>query len=200
MNSRLRNGALALAPVFMLFAAVGCAHKKPPPPPVQPTAAAEPTGACCAQDGTCMVTTQANCASPSTWQGKDTSCSPNPCTQPPPPPPPSAPAMMQDAYFDFDKSDIRSDARDSLNVDGQALVAHKDVKVLLEGHCDERGTVEYNLALGQRRADSAKNYLSQYGVDAGQLSTISYGEERPFASGHDEKSWQLNRRVHFVKQ
>ncbi len=107
---------------------------------------------------------------------------------------------LKDVFFDFDKFNLRDDAKGTLDSDGKQLVDAAGTNVLLEGHCDERGTVEYNLALGQKRADAVKSYLVQYGVDASKLSTISYGEERPFAQGHDEAAWSLNRRVHFVKK
>jgi len=120
----------------------------------------------------------------------------------PPPPPPQKPVeiTLTDVFFDYDKSNLRDDARQTLNVDAQALQQNGDTKALLEGHCDERGTVEYNLALGERRAQSAKNFLVQYGIDAGRINTISYGKERPFVQGHDESAWSQNRRVHFVVQ
>jgi peptidoglycan-associated lipoprotein len=120
---------------------------------------------------------------------------------------PAAPAVepqtemvLQDVYFDYDKANLREDARLTLEQDAQMLSRNTGSRVLLEGHCDERGTVEYNLALGDRRAQSVKSYLVQFGVDAGRLSTISYGEERPFAPGTDEAAWSQNRRVHFVIQ
>jgi peptidoglycan-associated lipoprotein len=126
---------------------------------------------------------------------------PTPAPTPPPPAPTPAPAFQfQDVFFDFDKYNIRADGRGALDADGKYLVGNSDAKVLLEGHCDERGTVEYNLALGQKRADAAKSYLIKYGVNPDQLSTISYGKERPFALGHDEAAWAQNRRVHFVTQ
>jgi len=107
---------------------------------------------------------------------------------------------LRDVFFDYDRFVLRDDARDALTGDGKFLVDNAGAQVLLEGHCDERGTVEYNLALGERRAGAVKGYLVQYGVDASRLRTISYGEERPFAQGQDEAAWSQNRRVHFVKQ
>jgi peptidoglycan-associated lipoprotein len=117
------------------------------------------------------------------------------------PPMAEAPASIElkDIYFEFDQSRIRSDAMNTLNANGKALLADPTVRVTLEGHCDERGTVEYNLALGDRRARSSKDYLVSYGIDAARLSTVSYGEERPFVQGHVESAWSQNRRVHFVK-
>lgn len=127
-----------------------------------------------------------------------------PAPPPPPPPPPPAPAPkaperveLQDVFFDYDKSDIRSDARATLTENGKRLVGASGM-VTIEGHCDERGTTDYNLALGDRRAAAAKDFLVSYGVDAGRLKTISYGENRPFAMGHDEAAWAQNRRAHFV--
>jgi peptidoglycan-associated lipoprotein len=125
---------------------------------------------------------------------------PTPPPTPPPPPPPPPVLTLNDVFFDFDKYNLRDDAMAVLKTDGQGMMDITNGNVLLEGHCDERGTVEYNLALGQKRADAVKSYLTQYGVDAARLSTISYGEERPFAQGHDESAWSQNRRVHFVKQ
>ena len=80
------------------------------------------------------------------------------------------------------------------------LKAASGVKIVVEGHCDERGTNEYNLGLGERRANSVKNYLVSLGVSASRIRTISYGEEKPFAAGHDESAWKLNRRAHFGLQ
>ena len=123
-------------------------------------------------------------------------------TPPPPPPPPQEDAGawrsgIQDVFFDYDKYDIRSDARSVLQANGTALKEHTANALVLEGHCDERGTPEYNLALGQRRADAVLAYLKDLGVDMGQVQTVSYGEERPFSQGSDESSWSQNRRVHF---
>jgi peptidoglycan-associated lipoprotein len=105
---------------------------------------------------------------------------------------------LKDAFFDTNKSELRPDARDALAADATWLKDHASVKVLLEGHCDERNTEEYNLALGWRRANMARAYLVSLGVAADRIATISYGEERPFATCHDESCWSQNRRVHFV--
>jgi len=109
-------------------------------------------------------------------------------------------AETHDAYFDFDKSNLRTDARTALSGDATAL---KDIfkdfpgaKITVEGDCDERGSAEYNLALGDRRATEAKDYLVEFGVPAAQLNTISYGKERPVCTEHDEECWQKNRRAH----
>jgi peptidoglycan-associated lipoprotein len=105
---------------------------------------------------------------------------------------------LGDVFFDFDKAEIRDDARGTLTDNGRKLMEVSDAMILIEGHCDERGTVEYNLALGERRAQAAKDFLVNYGVPASRIDTISYGENKPFAMGHDEGAWQQNRRAHFV--
>lgn len=126
-----------------------------------------------------------------------------PPTPPPPPPPPPAhetPAApeMSDVYYDYDSATLRDDARSTLTENGRMLVQATSTRVTVEGHCDERGSVDYNLALGERRAAAAKDFLVSYGVGAERIETISYGENRPFALGHDEASWAQNRRAHFV--
>ena len=101
-------------------------------------------------------------------------------------------------FFDLDKSDLRADAREALTKDAEFLRSYPQVRVSLEGHCDERGSTEYNLGLGQRRAEAAKNFLISLGITADRVETISWGKERPFCTEHDETCWQQNRRAHFV--
>ena len=113
---------------------------------------------------------------------------------------PTAPAQLADIYFDYDQSKIRSEAMTVLSSNGKVLMGEIGTQVTLEGHCDERGTVEYNLALGDRRARAAKDYLVSYGVESSRISTISYGEERPAAMGHNESAWAQNRRAHFARK
>ena len=120
---------------------------------------------------------------------------------PPPPPPPPAPApapVLNNIYFDFDRYNIRPGDAETLKKNVDWFKANAGTKVRIEGNCDERGTVEYNLALGQKRADSAKNYLSGLGVDAKMLDTISYGKERPVCTEHNEACWAQNRKDAFV--
>ncbi len=105
---------------------------------------------------------------------------------------------LQDAFFEFDKSVIRPDAREALDENIRVLDANPGARVVIEGHADERGTNEYNLALGERRANAVRDYLMAGGIDPERISTISYGEERPFCLGHDETAWQCNRRGHVV--
>lgn len=124
---------------------------------------------------------------------------------PPPPPPPAPtaeelfPQRVQDAYFDFNKFDIRADARSALGKTADFLREYPQVKVNIEGHCDERGSTEYNLTLGDRRAAATKQYLVSLGISADRISTVSYGKEKPFCDQHTEECWQTNRRGHFVK-
>lgn len=143
-------------------------------------------------------------------------------TPPPPPPPqveevtpPAAPdttgqamremqaamdadrARIQTVYFDYDKSDIRADQRERVTTNAEILRRWTAWQVSVEGNCDERGTNEYNLALGERRAASGKQALVAAGVDAGRITTVSYGEERPANPGHDDAAWGQNRRDEF---
>src|SRR5215475_470995 len=97
-------------------------------------------------------------------------------------------------FFDYDSYEIRPDAQDTLKKQGAWLQQYRQYTVTIEGHCDERGTREYNLALGERRANGVKNYLVALGVDGNRLTTISYGKERPAVEGHDESSFAQNRR------
>ncbi len=108
------------------------------------------------------------------------------------------PEVLKDIHFDFDKYDIRPDARPILSSIAEWLKKNRDINILLEGHCDERGTNEYNLALGENRAKSTKDYLVALGISPGRMKTISYGEERPLCLEKNEDCWQRNRRAHFV--
>jgi len=106
--------------------------------------------------------------------------------------------LLKDIHFDFDKYDIRPGDTEILKENAALLMKYPKVKIQIEGHCDERGTVEYNLALGERRANSTKKYLISLGVKADRISTISYGKERPLDPGHNEEAWAKNRRAHEV--
>ena len=167
--------SVTLVALILTFLFVGCAKEEPPPPTVE----AKPPAA------------------------------PPPPPPPPPPvtPPPAGPSISQqefqafqnqDINFDFDKYDLRPDARTILDRKVAFLNQYSSVRTQIEGHTDERGTNEYNLALGERRANAAKQYLTTAGISAGRLSTISYGEERPLDPGHNEAAWARNRRDHFV--
>jgi peptidoglycan-associated lipoprotein len=130
-------------------------------------------------------------------------------TQAPPPPPPPTPSVsdedlfsqnIRDIYFDYDKSDVRGDQQSSMQADAQFLGQHSNINITIEGHCDERGSTDYNLALGDQRASAVKNALVAAGVNAGRIKTISYGKEKPFCMESNEACWQQNRRGHFVYQ
>jgi len=134
-----------------------------------------------------------------------------PLTEEPPPPPPPPPTdesgdldtpadlELQTIYFEYDKYSLKSDAKDALSKNAATLGAHTGVTVVIEGHCDERGTVEYNLALGEKRARAARDYLVDLGIQADRIRTISYGEERPVDPGHSESAWSKNRRADFLR-
>ena len=108
--------------------------------------------------------------------------------------------LLKDIHFEFDKYDIRSEDEAILKENAAFLKNNPKMKIQIEGHCDERGTVEYNLALGERRANNTKKYLVSLGIPSDRVSTISYGKEKPFVAGHSEESWAQNRRAHFLFQ
>jgi peptidoglycan-associated lipoprotein len=127
---------------------------------------------------------------------------------PPPPPPPPPPTVdwdalflkeVRDAYFDFNKADIRADAREALGKTAEFLRNYPQIKVTIEGRCDERGSTEYNLVLGDRRATAVKNYLVSLGISADRINTTSLGKERPLCTESNEECWQKNRVGHFVR-
>ena len=111
-------------------------------------------------------------------------------------------ARIEDAYFDYDKHALRPDAIQALTADSvelrDILKDYPNYKLTIEGHCDERGSAEYNMALGEARAEAAKGYLVQVGIPGGQLVLVSYGKEKPACAEHDDPCWQKNRRIHIV--
>ena len=183
----------AFAAVSILF--VGCAKKQaaiaPPPPP--PATAAQ-------------TTTPKPSPPPSR-----AAVSPQPTTATPTPRYPSAAtraridqllARIEDAYFDYDKATLRPDALKALEADStelrDILKDYPAYQLTVEGHCDERGSAEYNMALGDKRAQTAKDYLVQVGIPSGQLNVKSYGKADPICEDHNEVCWQRNRRIHIV--
>ena len=106
--------------------------------------------------------------------------------------------LLGDVFFDYDQFELRQDARDRLAQNAKFLTSHPEFVLTIEGHADERGTNDYNLALGEKRANAAREYLSTLGVGAERLRTVSYGEERPFCGESSESCWQQNRRAHFT--
>jgi len=107
-------------------------------------------------------------------------------------------SLLKDIYFDFDKYDVRPEDALILKENADLLKKYPNVKIQIEGHCDERGTSEYNLALGERRANSTKNYLVSLGISPERISIISYGEEKPLDPNHGEEAWAKNRRAHTI--
>jgi peptidoglycan-associated lipoprotein len=155
----------------------------------------------------------AGCAKKATEAPPTPSAPPPTNTAPPTPsqpaqpetPAPSAPAPTSGAisdlkpvFFDYDSDALRDDARSALDGNAKVLRDNGTLSLVIEGHCDERGTEEYNQALGERRANAARDYLVSAGIPVGRLRVISYGKARPFAEGHDESAWAQNRRAQFV--
>lgn len=130
---------------------------------------------------------------------------PPPAPTPAPAPTPDYATMdpgqygIQPVFFAYDKFDLSEQAMATLENNARIMNEHQAVSYLVEGHCDERGTVEYNLALGEKRAKAARDYLVSLGVSAARLRVTSYGEEKPFSTGHDESAWSQNRRAHFAR-
>jgi peptidoglycan-associated lipoprotein len=161
--------AMALATLF----AAGCAKKAAEAPPAPPPA-------------------------PPVVQPVTPVPTPTPVPEPPAPVPSVTASDFTDVFFDLDSYALRDDAKVALDRAAKLLRDKADVSITLEGHCDERGTVEYNQALGEKRANAARDYLVNAGVSAARIQSLSYGKERPFAEGHDESAWAQNRRAHFV--
>jgi len=189
-----RHSLIAVAAVALLSA--GCAKKQaavappPPPPSAAPAVAARPAPA------------------PAPVRAAVT---PRPAAPTPAPQYPNAAtrlridqllARIEDAYFNYNQATLRPDAMTALEADSaelrDILKNFPNYKLTIEGHCDERGSAEYNIALGEKRAEAAKDYLVQVGIPGAQLNTVSYGKERPVCTDHDEACWQRNRRVHIV--
>ncbi len=171
MKLRTIPGPLAFALLLVVFAGAGCAKRSrvAAAPPAAPPVAAETRE-----------------------------------TQPPAPSPPPAPDPAATArellpiFFAYDSHALDEAARATLDQNARKLRDQADLRIVIEGHCDERGTVEYNQALGERRARAVRDYLSWAGVPAARLTVVSYGKERPFEEGHTEAAWAANRRAHFV--
>ncbi len=175
---------------------------EPPPMPAEPPAETPPA----------VETPPAPAAPPAMEETRVAESPLTPSEEPPPPPAPApepspapAPAAppeveISDVYFDFDEFGLRSDAKTVLEANVRAMKADGSTKWLIEGHCDERGSLAYNLVLGERRAESVKRYLEDLGIAPAQLQIVTYGKERPFCKDHSEACWQSNRRAHFVRR
>jgi peptidoglycan-associated lipoprotein len=204
MSSRCRNGILVSLLISVVVLA-GCAKR----PAMTAASAPAPSGA--AQATAPPTTSPPDATTPSTpGSGSSGATTPGtPGSQPstgattagPTSRPPvsefTANPNLKDIYFDFDKYDIRPGDAKILDTNATWLKGNNNL-VLIEGHCDERGTNEYNLALGERRAKATMNYLVSQGVQAGRITIISYGEERPICTEHNEACWAKNRRAHFL--
>jgi len=198
MQTRLRSAVLVLSCLVLAVLLTGCpkrpvatvasapapaAPAPPPPPPPPPPAPAPPA--------------------PAPPPPPPPVVAPPPAPAPPPPPAPKEFApnpALKEIHFDFDKSNIRPGDAKILDASAAYLKANPNELVLIEGHCDERGTIEYNLALGERRAKSAMNYLVSQGIDAGRFTLISYGKERPLCTEKTEACWARNRRDQFLSK
>ncbi|MBM3222616.1 MAG: peptidoglycan-associated lipoprotein Pal [Candidatus Tectomicrobia bacterium] len=174
MTRRPVQSSVALVALILTFLFVGCAKEEPPPPTADSAARSTPT-----PGGAGPGAGGPGAGGPLGGQA-------------------AADFQNQDIYFDFDKYDLRADARATLDRKVAFMNQNASVRAQVEGHCDERGTNAYNLALGERRANAAKQYMTTAGVTAARLTTISYGEERPIDPGHTEAAWAKNRRAHFV--
>jgi len=180
-------------------AMIGCMKKvasAPPPPPPSPAATTSVTRA-----ATTNPTTTRTPARPAEVARNTPSRTPDAATR----------AQIQDllnriqdAYFDYDKHTLRNDAQTALKSDAQTLAEiikqYPDFKLTIEGHCDERGSEEYNMALGDARGKQAKEYLATMGLPADQLREVSFGKDRPICTDHDEACWQRNRRAHLTQE
>jgi peptidoglycan-associated lipoprotein len=195
MRTAWQRGALLM---LVALVAIGCAKR----PALSTIAAPAPSGAAVTQAAPTP-------AAPVPVAPVTPAEPPAPVVAAPAPPPAPTPALPPPAqfrevaglkriHFDFDKSEIRPDAARILDGNIDWLKSNPRAAVLIEGHCDERGTNEYNLALGDRRAKATMNYLTARGVPAGRITTISYGEERPECTAHGEACWAKNRRAHFL--
>jgi peptidoglycan-associated lipoprotein len=197
MSKAVKSFALSLAIVAAVLSPACRTKKKPQPMPTTETTASVPE----VPTMTATTATTATAAPPSDFVRTDTQ---EPTSMPLPTDieelnrVAQSRGYIQDAFFGFDEATLSSEAQSALTASADWLKKNGQYNLLIEGHCDERGTEQYNLALGDRRANTAKEYLATLGVDAGRIRTVSYGEERPFDNGHDESAWGKNRRAHLV--
>ncbi|MGE5236698.1 MAG: peptidoglycan-associated lipoprotein Pal [Acidobacteriota bacterium] len=193
MSRRVTHMVITGVAAVAIVLAMACSRPKPVVAPEMSQQAPEPVPAAQSRSGTTEVTSEPTVApAQSPEAGVSTGELPTDLAQL------NQAGYLKDAFFDTDKSELRADARDALAADGTWLRDHPSVKIMIEGHCDERNTAEYNLALGWRRANAAKDYLVTLGINADRIATISYGEEKPFANCHEESCWWQNRRAHLV--
>ena len=189
---RIRSASVAvLVGIVAASLALGaCAPKKPPvarplppPPPTTPEAPPPPPAPVAPIAEAPVVTAKPVADDPMVTRSIDELNRDSP---------------MRPAFFDYDSAELSAEARAALDANAEVLKRYATWTVTVEGHCDERGTAEYNLALGERRAAAAQSYLVSLGVPAARVRTVSYGKEFPFDPGHEEAAWAKNRRAHFV--
>jgi peptidoglycan-associated lipoprotein len=187
----MRRRAVNAGLVGVLMFAAACHHKQPPiarptPPPVEEpaTASARPPAPAPPVDRPVTVPDEPRLSDDSVASASLDDLNRN--------------SPLKPAFFELDSSDINATAKAALDEDAAVLKRYPTWAVTIEGHCDERGSAEYNLALGERRAVAAKSYLVSVGISADRLKTVSYGKEFPFDPGHEEAAWLKNRRAHFV--
>ena len=191
----VRRGSHFLVATLVIATALfaGCAKR----PATTAASAPAPTGAAATTTGTGGATATTPTPAPATAAPPATTATPTPGARPQPKEF-VAVADLKPIYFDFDKYDIRPGDAKVLDSNAQWLKSNAEQLILIEGHCDERGTNEYNLALGERRAKSTMNYLVSQGVQASRITIISYGEERPTCTQKNEECWSKNRRAQFL--
>lgn len=180
---KFRSRTLSLAKLGLLLFTFGCATTTPSKP--QETTAQQRSAPAPTEQSNSAVIPQASISSLDALQRGDLPVTAD-----------SSP--LKDIFFDFDRADLRADARETLKADADWLKAHPSARVEIEGHCDERGTTEYNLALGAKRAQAALEYLATLGVGSSRLSTVSYGSEAQVCQQHSDDCWEKNRRDRFV--
>jgi len=183
--------ATALIAVLFLLSLGACKSSKTPPPTTKGTTATQGTGASGTPEGIEEEVVGEPTAEPLVSEEVREELPEDLALL-------NAAGYLEDVFFDTNLYDIKPEFRDALARNAAWLQQHRTIQILIEGHCDERNTREYNLALGERRAAAVRDYLIFLGVAPERLHTLSYGEERPFAPGGGEESWQLNRRAHFV--
>lgn len=181
MKSPMRRFLLAIALLGGVLLASGCAKQALDQPPAPQTPPPAPTN----------TTPQASVPTPT-----PTAPAPAPGTSPSG----ASSTELQPVFFDYDSDALREDSRGVLDRNARMLRENSSMRMVIEGHCDERGTAEYNQALGERRAQTVRDYLVGAGIADGRLRIISYGKERPFSDGHDESAFAQNRRAHFSAQ
>ena len=206
MHTRLRLAASLFCVLALALLVSGC-PKRPvvpqvaapaptaPPPAPAPAPAPAPMPAAPAPAPAPMPAAPAPAPAP-----MPAAPAPAPTPTPPPPADYAADANLRDVYFDFDKADIRPADAKTLDAAAAYLKSNPNLLVLIEGHCDERGTAEYNVALGERRGKAAVNYLVAQGIDSSRFTVVSYGKERPSCSEHNEACWAKNRRDRFLSK